>query len=283
MKETSKENQEITCCEYFLNWYNKQHKRNYVHQRADSYFAELKGKLNWDFVAYERANPQEWIGIEVKELRSLRKTSISFAFWQRLCSKLTKDLPGKGIQGEFRICFPPVFDLPRNERQRLLDAFSQVLIHKQSVWEAGESKDIGPDVASKFHNWPRDKSDVDEWDEWGQDRPSKLEITKVSDSGCKVTVVTSPLITYDVVEAHKKAFNEVFKLQNGVIQPDRQLELAKEKAARKTILLLAGIGVDEGLTKNYVQNLDHHLISHIDCIYLVDMGNKDSVVKMYPS
>lgn len=97
-------------------------------------------------------------------------------------------------------------------------------------------------------------------------------------------MVTSPLIIGDVVEEHKEAFNEVFKLGNGLIQPDRQLELAKEKGARETILLLAGIGVDEGLTKNYVENdLDHHLISHIDCIYLVDMGNEEGVVKIYPS
>jgi len=278
-----KEIEEKICVERFLNWYNKQRKRDYVYKKTEDHFTELKGELRWDFVAYERVNLQEWIGIEVKELPMLEEVSIRFKFWQGLCLELTEDLAGKGIQGEFGIFLPPVFDLPRDERQRFLEAFSQVLIHKQSGWEVRESKDISPDVASKFPNWPTQKSDVDEWDEWGRDRPSKLEITKVSDSGCEVRVVTSPLITDDVVEAHKKAFNEVFKLKNGLMQPDRQLELAKEKGARKTILLLGGIGVDEGLTKNYVQNLDHHLISHIDCIYFVDMGNKDSVVKMYPS
>jgi hypothetical protein len=280
--EASKENQEIACCEYFLNWYNKQHKRNYIHQKADTHFPDLKDNLNWDFVAYERVNPEEWIGIEVKELKFLRETSKRFTFWERLCSNLTKNLPGKGIQGEFEISFPPVLGLPQNESQTLLDAFGQVLIDKQSGWRVGETKDVGPDVGSKFPNWPKDKSDVDEWDEWGTYRPCKLEIRKVSDLGCKVSVVTSPLIIGDVVEEDKKAFNEVFKLKNGVIQPDRQLELAKEKGASKTILLLAGIGVDEGLTKNSVQNLDDYLISHIDCIYLVNMGNKDRVVKMYP-
>jgi len=276
--------EEEMCVQRFLNWYNKQRKRDYVYKRTEDHFPDLKGKLRWDFIVYERANPQEWIGIEVKELEILRKeTSISFTFWQRLCSELTKDLPGKGIQGKFEISLPPVFDLPQNERQRLLDAFGQVLIDKQSGWKVRESKDISPDVASKFPNWPTGKSDVDEWDQWGRDRPCKLEITKVSDSGCEVRVVTSPLILGDVVEEDKKAFNEVSKLKNGVIQQDRQLELAKEKGARKTILLLAGIGVGEDNTKNSVQNLDHHLISHVDCIYLVDMGNGDRVVKMHPS
>jgi len=279
-----KEIEEKICIERFLNWYNRQHNRNYTYEKATDHFSALKGKLNWDFVVYERDNPEEWIGIEVKELAIVRETSIRFKFWQDLCFELPRNLEGKGIQGEFEINLPPVFDLPRNERQRFLEALSQVLIDKQPGWEVRESKDIGPDVWSKFPNWPTQKSEpFDEYDKWGTYRPCKLEITKVSDSGCKVSVVTSPLIIGDVVEEHKEGFNEVFKLKNGVIQPDRQLELAEEKGARKTILLLAGIGVDEGLTKNYVENdLDHHLISHIDCIYLVDMGNEEGVVKMYP-
>ncbi|MFC1970277.1 hypothetical protein ACFLVV_03550, partial [Chloroflexota bacterium] len=133
-----------------------------------------------------------------------------------------------------------------------------------------------------FPNWPKEKSDVDEWDEYGTYRPRKLEITRVSDSGCKVTMVDMRG-NGDVVEEDKKAFNEVFKLKNGLIQPDRQLELAKGRGARKTILLLANIGVDEDNTRNSVQNcLDHELISHIDCIYLADMGNEDGVAKIYP-
>lgn len=283
MRKKGKEIEEKTCVERFLNWYNRQHNRNYAYDKSTDCFPDLKDNLNWDFVAYERDNPEGWVGIEVKELRFLRETSIRFTFWERLCSKLMKHLPGKGIQGEFEIRTLPAFDLPKNERQRLLDAFSQVLINKQSGWEIGETKDIGPDVASKFPNWPKEKSEpFDEYDKWGTYRPCKLEITRVSDSGCDVRAVTSPLIVGDVVEEEKKAFNGVFRPKNGVMQPDRQLELAKEKGARKTIILLAGIGVDEGLTRNSVQNLDHHLISHIDCIYLVDMGYKDRVVKIYP-
>jgi hypothetical protein len=283
VKKKGKEIEEKICVERFLSWYNKQHKREYIYEKTEDYFTELKGELCWDFMVYKRDKPQEWIGVEVKELQGVRETGIRFDFWERLCSDLNKHLPGKGIQGEFEISLPPVFDLPQKERQRFLEAFSQVLIDKQPGWELKESKDIGSDVASKFPNWPTQRSDAHEWDEWGRDRPCKLEITKVSDSGCEVRVVTSPLIIFGVVEEEKKACNEVFKPKRGVIKPDRQLELAKEKGARKTVLLLAGIGVDEGLTKDYVQDLDHHLISHIDCIYLVDMGDKDRVVKMYPS
>ncbi len=283
MKGRGKEIEETICVDRFLNWYNKRHKGNYIYEKATAHFPDLKGSQDWDFFVHEPHNPEEWIGIEVKELQFLRETSIRLTFLERLCSDLTKHLQSKRIQGRFEISFSPAFDLPQNERQRLLDVFCQVLIDKQSGWEVGETKDIGPDVASKFPSWPTQRSDVAEWDHWGRDRPSKLEIKRVSDSGSDVRAVTSPLIVGDVVEEEKKAFNEVFKLKNGVIRAERQLELAKERGARKTILLLAGIGVDEGLTRNSVQNLDNYLISHIDCIYLVDIGEKDRVAKIYPS
>jgi len=278
-----KENKEEICVARFLNWYNKQHKRNYIYRRATDYFPDLKGKLNWDFVAYEDDNLAKWIGNEVKELPRLKEIPIQLEFWQRLCSKLTKDLSGKGIKGQFEISVPPVLDLT-GKCQKFLEAFSRVLIDKQSGWQVGETKDIGPDIASKFSNWPTGKSDVDEYDKWGEDRPRKLQIKKGSDSGCEVRVVTSPLIAGDVVEAHKEAFNEVFKIENDAIRATKQLKLAKEKGARETILLLAcNPFVEEGLIKNEAQNLDRHSISDIDYIYLVDTGNKDRVVKIYPS
>jgi hypothetical protein len=282
MKGKGKEIGEKICVERFLNWYNKRHNSNYTYEKAMDRFSDLKDGLNWDFIGFEHDNPEEWIGIEVKELQFLRETSIRYIFWKNLCSELNKHLHSKGIQGEFEISFPPAFDLRQKERQKFLEAFSRALIDKQSGWQVGKSKDIGPDIWSRFPNLPTEESELfNEYDKFGPNRPSKLEIRRVSASGCMVRVVTSPLITGDVVEEEEKAFNEAFRLDNGRIQSDRQLELAKGKGARETILLLAGIGVDEGLTKNSVQNLDHDLISNIDCIYLVDMGDKDRVIKIY--
>ena len=278
-----KEIEEEICVERFLNWYNKLHSRHYTYEKATDRFSDLKDESNWDFVAFEHDNPQEWLGIEEKAPPVIIETSKRSKFWKDLCSDLTKHLENKGIQGRFEISLPPVLDLI-GKRQKFLEAFSRVLIDKQSGWTVGETKDIGPDIWSKFPNWPTEKSEpFNEYDKWGTNRPCKLTIKEVSDSGCKVTVVIGPLIVGDVVEEHKEAFDEVFKLKNGVIQPDGQLELAKEKGARKTILLLANLGVDEGLTKGYVQALDRHLISHIDCIYLVDMGDEDRVVNIHPS
>ena len=284
MKGRGKEIEEKICVERFLNWYNKRHNRNYTYEKATDRFSDLQDKSNWDFVAFERDNPEEWIGIEEKAPPVIIETSKRSKFWKDLCSDLTKRLQSKGIQGRFEISLPPVLDLT-GKRQKFLEAFSQVLIDKQPGWRVGETKDIGPDVWSEFPNWPTEESEpFNEYDKWGTYRPCKLEIKKISDSGCKVSVVIGPLIVGDVVEEHKEAFNKVFKLNNDLIQPDRQLKLAKEKGAGKTILLLAGIGVDEGLTRDYVRNhLDHDLISHIDCIYLVDMGDTDRVVSMYPS
>lgn len=275
---------EEICVERFLNWYNKQRKRDY--KRTEDHFTELKGKLRWDFIVYERVNPEEWIGIEVKEIAIVRAPSIQLGFWQGLCSELTQDLAGKGIRGEFYI-FPPDVDLKRGDRSEFRKAFVEVLYQKAPNMKVNEIIDIGPNIASKFPNWPTEKSEpFDEYDKRGTYRPCQLEIKKISDSGCEVTSPISPIRAFSVPEAHREAFNEVFKLKNDAIWANKQLKLAKEYGAMKTILLLAcNVFVDEGLTKNYVQNLGHHLIAHIDCIYLVDVdiGNKDRVVEMYPS
>ncbi len=274
----SKQAEEV-CTQRFLDWYNEQYKRNHIFERADTYFPNLKDNLNWDFVAYERANPQEWIGIEVKELPRLMEVHKQFEFWRKLCLELTKDLVDKGIHGEF-VIYPPTFNLKSNERPKFREAFMKVLCQHAPSMKVSEEIDIGPDIAKRFAHWPRDRSDVDEWERWGRCRPYKLQITKTADSGCEVTSPISPIVSGDVIEAHNEAFNQVFKPKG--IQANKQLKLAREKGARKAILLLAcNPFVDEGLIKNHLQSLDRHLISDINCIYLVDIGNKDRIVKVY--
>jgi len=283
VSEMSKENQEITCCEYFLDWYNKQHKRNYIYEKAEAHLTELVGKLRWDFVAYERANPQEWIGIEVKELDTTRDISRWSEFWEKLCLELTQNLASKGIQGEFKLIHPPVFNLKPEERSQFRKSFAEVLIDKESILKP-DFIDIGPDIACKFTKWPQEKTrGRDEYHAWGKYRPSELLINKNPDSICKVISPISPIRVRDFSEVHKKIFAEVFKPKGNGVQPNKQLELAKEKRARKTILLLACYPfIEEYLIKNQVQNLERDLISDIDCIYLVDMRNKGRVVNIYP-
>lgn len=279
MKKKGKEIEEKICIRRFLNWYNEQYKRNYIYERADTYFPDLKDKLNWDFVAYERDNPKLWLGIEVKELATTREVSRWSEFWDKLCLELTEDLASKGIQGKFRIIHPPVLNLKPEERLKFRRVFVEVLTNKQSTLK-GDFVDIGPDIADEFPNWPKEKSEpFDEYDKWGTYRPCKLETKKISDSGCEVISPISPIRVRDGAEIHEKTFNEA-----DIKHANKQLKLAKKKGARKTILLFACEPfIYEDLIKDQVQKLDRHLISDIDYIYLVDVGSNDRVVKMYPS
>ena len=279
MNKKGKQTEEETCILSFLNWYNKQHNSNYIYERAEARFTELKGKPRWDFVIYERANPQEWIGIEVKELATTREVSRWSEFWNRFCLELTEDLASKGIQGKFTIIHPPVLNLRPEKRREFRRVFVEVLTDRQST-PKGDFVDIGPDIADKFSNWPKEKSEpFDEYDKWGTYRPCKLEIKRVSDPRCEVISPISPIVLRDVVELHEKTFNEA-----DIKHANKQLELAKGKGVRKTILLFACYPfIEESLIKDQVQNLAHRLISHIDCIYLVDIGNGRRVVEIYPS
>lgn len=273
------EEAEKICVQRFLNWYNNQCKRSYIHERAEKCFPDLKGRLRWEFVAYEPDNPEKWIGIEIKELNPIKEVSIWFEFWKDLCLELTQDLAARGIQGKFDIIHPPVVNLKPGECPKLLKAFLKVLTDKESVLNV-DFTDIGPDIADKFTNWPREKTNnLDEYDKWGECRPSELLINKSPDSGYVVSVQSSPIRVRDAVKQHEETFNEVFTSEKA----NKQLELAKEKGAKNTILLLACRLVYEDLIKNLLQNSDHHLVSHIDYIYLVAMGSKGKVVKIYPN
>jgi len=275
--QVDKEIRERICVDRFLNWYNTQYNRKYIHEKATHRFPDLKNG-DWDFVAYERGNPLDWIGIEVKELSTTREVSQWSEFWDRLCLDLTQDLASKGIQAKFAIIHPPVLDLEPRERVKFRRAFVEVLTNKQSTLKGG-FVDIGPDIADKFPNWPKEKSEpFNEYDKWGTYRPCKLEIKKISDSGCEVISPISPIRLRDAVELHEKTFDEA-----DIKHANKQLKLAKEKGARKTILLFACYPfVEEGLIKGQVQNLDRHVIPDIDSIYLVAMGSNDIVVPICP-
>jgi len=271
------EEAEKICVQRFLKWYNKQYKRNYIFERAKARFPNLK-EGDWDFIAYEPDNRQEWIGIEVKDLSTTRENHIWYKFWEKLCLELTKDLVGRGNQGEFSI-LPPVLYLKPKERQKFREAFIKVLTDNKPILKANKPIDIGPNIAAKFTNWPREKKgNLEEYYKWGEYCPSELRITKRADSGCEVTLLTNPIVVQDASETHKKTFSEA-----NMKHENKQLNLAKEKGARETILLFACYPfIYEGLIKNEVQNLDSHLIYDIDYIYLVGMS-KDIAVKIYPN
>ena len=274
-----KEKEEEICVQRFLKWYNKQYKGNYTHERAENCFPELKGGLRWEFVAYEHDNREEWIGIEIKELATTREVSNWSEFWQGLCLELTQNLAVKVVQGRFDIIHPPVLILKPRERPKLLKAFLKVLTDKETILRT-DFTDIGPDIAKKFSNWPREEiRNFAEYNIYhGEYRPCELLINKSPDLRCEVTSPISPIRARDVVKQHKVTFNEA-----DIKHANKQLKLAKEKGARETILLFACYPfVHEDLIKNEVQNLDSHLICDIDCIYLVDMDSKSKVVKIYP-
>ena len=136
--------------------------------------------------------------------------------------------------------------------------------------------DIGPDISSEFHFWPKEKSDINEYDTFGEYRPCKLEVMRVLGAGLRI-ITTSPLHTGDVVQRHTEALDKVF----GTSQANKQLGLAKEHGARSTYLLLACKSFDDtSLIEEYVHSIDRQSIANIDYIYLVDIGNQERVVRV---
>jgi len=269
---------EVICVQRFLNWYKSKYNRHCIYQRTTICFPELNkiNKGDWDFVAYERDNSKNWIGIEIKELCTTREVSRWFEFWGEFCSELTKALAVKEFQGSFIIINLPVLNLKPRERPRLRDTFMKVLCQYAPSMKVNEKIDIGPYIAEGFAHWPKERSEVDEWERWGRCRPSKLQITKTVDAGCKVTRAFSPIVPRDVEKINKQTFDEA-----DIKHANEQLKLAKERGARETTLLLACSPlVRESLVRGNIQELDSHLISNIDHIFMVNISGEDRVVEI---
>ena len=131
-------------------------------------------------------------------------------------------------------------------------------------------------LSSGFHFWPKEKSDINEYDTFGEYRPCKLEIMRVPDAGLRI-ITTSPLHTGDVVQRHTEALDKIFRPS----QANKKLGLAKEHGARNTYLLLACKSFDDAsLVEGYVHTIDRQSIANIDYIYLVDIGNQERVVRV---
>jgi len=272
-----KEKLEQRCCSRFLEWYKQTYKKSCGYIRAEECFPELKGKLRWEFVVYERNRPQDWDGIEIKELPSLIELDIGLNYWRSICADLKKLIRNR-ITGMFMIMLPPALNFKQKDRRNLAVSLADILHKKKSDMVLNEPVDIGPDLAIRINNWPVEKSDIDDYDRFGEWRPSELSIMKISESGCEIES-SSSFYHGNVVERHKEALDQIFK----PLKAKEQLGLAKKYGARSTILLLACKSFDdEELIKQYIHRLNQKHFSNTDYIYLVDTGDQRRVVSLFP-
>ena len=278
MRQMDDKPSEKICAQRFVDWYNTQEGSSYVVERTEDVFSELIGKTRWDFIAWHKESG-EWIALEVKKLPFLRLES-PLSFWRRLCSEVTTEAKSR-FSDTFEVRLPPSLNLRQQERKELVTILAEVIAREANVSRPiGNPKDIGPEIATHFSDWPKTKSNGrKEYKQWGEYRPSRLLILRKSDEGCELKLGSSPQMMGHTKQAVESALDQIFKTQKAV-QANGQLGLAKMKGARKTILLLdSDPACDENYIREYLLGLPPQHLSNIDRIYSV---RASEVVEVFP-
>ncbi len=244
----------------FLEWYNSQSKKKYSPAKTEERFPDLKGPPAWQFVLYEATTPADWLALQPGDLSVTDDSRRRFEFWQRLCPEFTQDLAAKGVAGDFGIYLPKFTfgpaDLPLIRR-----AFTGSMADKRKELELHKLADLGPSMADRFPAWPKSESrDMIEFHQWSTfSRPDEFLVQEMSAVGSVINILISP--------------NEVFKIEGGELKANESLKLARQKGAKKTILLLTGkSNSDAEMVKSSLPVMNKTLLDSIDEIYMMD-GN----------
>jgi hypothetical protein len=181
------------------------------------------------------------------------------------------------LTGVVLIHLPPPLDLSQQKRKDLVSVLADVLAENATTLCRGRGmRDFSPEIATRFPYWPQIKSNLEEYDRWGEFRPSPIYITKESDEGCEVRLF-SVGSGGDLAHAHDTALAQVFDKSKGV-RANEQLKLATQYGADTTILLLdCDPGYQERYVENYLSSFPRELISYIDHIYAVGAGTVTEV------
>lgn len=283
-QESGQSAQERICAQRFLNWLSYQRGANYSLQRAEEAYPDLKGRLRWEFVA-RRKGAAEWVAIEVKrilfpQLGSSLQLDRLRSDWKKLCSQVDTEVQGQ-LEGVIGIDRPPALILDQRKRKQLVTMLAEVIIREASgLKTAQELRDVGPQIAERFPDWPRTKSTLEEYEHWGEYRPSPVYLIRLPSQGCGVKLLAVGAGGGgDIKEIHQAALEKVFNPVEGV-KANKQLGLAKARGAKCAVLLLDCFPVYfEGEIREYLRGLDHDLISEIGRIYSV---TNEKVVEVYP-
>lgn len=285
LSKHSKERREKACAQCFIDWYNERNLTAYRLRRAEEAFYELDHETRWDFVAVQGRNLGHWLAIEVKRLirPNLRR---QFSDWNRLIQAVTRDIVGKhpnALTGTFQLV-PGVAQrlcgLGAKKLSQLKRVLEQVIPESVKGMEMRTWADLGPAILQKFPEWPH----TDHLQMHPQPhivkRADKLPVYKMSNGGKQIEVPTA-VDAFSSREAEKEASSLLFGGEKGSLaKANRQLGIAKQRHAYKTILLLDRC-LDSRMHLAVVKQAllsDPNAISNVDAVYLVDIRQNKVVL-----
>jgi hypothetical protein len=178
------------------------------------------------------------------------------------------------LQGEFLIYGVPSLKLEKQKRTELKRVLTELILQNAQSLRNDGMVDLGSQILIRFKEWPSTphlNSNLSPPIEYRVNADSCFTLHKLSDTGCSLELGFAQSevfrISQEVVEALASLFN------NGeILQANTQLDLAKQKGAEGTILLL-----DYHLPSWYpnevkqvlTNNMHSNQFSSIDTVYLI--------------
>lgn len=276
MKDNRTETEE--CARIFLKWLNQDRriKHGYILIDALKQFPMLQGELRWDYSVRRRYRSAFW-ALELKEPITPEE-NIYLKFWEDVCLKVTNKIKRR-VKSTFYMYTPPNLNIKQYDKQLLIGSISEIIIKMDTNSNLICGVDIWPKIRSKISYKLVRNNGYAELPVGSSKTGLRLEKKMIGGSQVKLVMHSSPSISK---EKQQKAVENIFSVNNNKIQADSQLKTAKQKGAKKGILILNATDTDRPLIKNTLNKIGIKLMSNIDSIYLVD-SYTEQVIKMWPT
>jgi hypothetical protein len=232
-EENTRVQDEKKCIEIFLNWHNRRFKTHLNYQRAEDVFPEI-GKL----------------------LRSINN---------RLANQ---------FQGEFLILGVPRLQLERQKRAELKRILSELILKNINSLKSDAVVDLGSQILRRFKEWPSTphlNTNLSPPIEYRVNADSCFTLYKISNTGCSLELGAAQSAVFRFDQAFLEALTSLFT-KGEMSQANSQLNLAKEKGAKSTILLMdchLPSWYPNHVRQVLADNENSSQLADVDCIYLV--------------
>ena len=268
--------QEEACARTFVEQLESERGVNLALMRAED-ISDLRGRWDFVFCIQPFSLNGNWSAIEIKALVNSDERK-QFGSWERFI-KAVEAKAVDGLTGTYSVFGFSQWNFTQEQAKQIANAFISIISTVGPSMDRGDIRDIGPELSTQFHFWPKKPADIDleTWREKGERKfiqhPQDFHVSKIANDGSKILWAYGTGAASDAVPDIQESIEKLFGSdgERGV-RANIQLAEAKAKGATQTYLLLdSHIDFDPDTISHALGCLDQSQFSDIDAIYLVDI------------
>jgi hypothetical protein len=268
-----KEESEYECATLFIQWFNRRNNTRYEVMRTEEFFPELEGRKRWDFVAHQKREP-DWIAIEVKQITS-REYYEHDTCWRKVFEQVKGQLKNR-MNGAVEVLAVPNVVVHQDQRAELAKAISQAILDASSNPKRAPFVDVWPEVRKQLLGSLSVLCDR---------TTTTFGLRETEGPALHVRFVI-PSKRFDIQAMYlggrwvsssvdKDAIADLFtpEADSGRIRADSQLEVAKQKGARTTVIVVDGNDWHLKDLRRVVKRVSASLMPNVDLVCHADTSH----------